>query len=585
MKTGLVRTLGVAAVLVGCSSAANAAEAPVPADATVYELPHYTVTNSLVLPEPESWRYATLPGYEVLSSASEAETQRFLREFQTLQQVIDVTWPVLRRGAAPVPTTLILCGRNPSARAFLNPRGRLVGSYDAFEFQQLDPSDANQPGLRVGRVASRFFADEEHACIVVDLADDSSGLADPYRQFANEYVRQLIGRLDAAAPAWLVEGVASLFGGLEHSEKWIAFGDLGGKQDDFNQLLTAKPSAAASSPLDDPAPQGSSDATPPRPLMSAVGALLPLATMLEATEPQLRSDPKLRALARAFVHLCLYGRGQKYQKPLFVYLSRLQGGAGSEALFHECFGLSTAKMLEELQGYAAFTDYRHVQFRAQKGGGLKPPAPVALRAATPAEIGRIKGEGLLLAGNRDAAFIELLAPYVRHQTDNDLLAALALFELRSELSARAQRGRRLLEIATAGGTTRALAYLELARLRRDEVVGPLNAAQREQVVAPLRHAATLAPPLPAVFELCAVVWSEAAEAPPAEDLALLERGVARFPGRLGLVYHTAQLCAAGGRVKQAAKLAEWGERVAREPRDKERFAQLRAALAGAKTGG
>lgn len=572
-------TRWLASVLCGGStSLALAAELPEVANAIVYELPKYTVTNPLELPAPEAWRYARIPGFEVLSNASDGATQRFLKDFQVMQQVLDITWPVLRRVGTPLPTTLILTTRGRAADAFFHPRGRLVEIAMAFEFQEFDPSDPTQGRGGLSRVASRFYADEEQACIVVNLAEEGSGNADPYRQFYEQYLRYLMSRFDAPMPPWLVEGVASLFAGIDYSEKWIEFGQLGGRKDDFNQLLTPKPAGAPAGDSDDPAPQSQRDDAVPAPLTSGVGAVPALAAMLGASEEQMRGDPKLRILARGFVHLCLYGRGLKYQKPLFVYLSRVKGGAGSEEIFRESFGMTYAQMRDELVGYAAFTDYRHIQFSAQKGRGLTRPDATTLRAATPAEIGRIKGDGLLLAGNRDAALLELLAPYLRKQQDNDLLAALALFELHSESSTRAQRGRKLLEAAVAGGTTRAKAYLELARLRIGEQVGSVDGAQREQVLELLRKAATLPPPLFGVYEQLANLWWETEAKPPSGDLVLLEQGVRRFPGQLGLVYRTARLCADGGRVAQAAAMAEWGERAAREPKDKQRFAELRASL-------
>ncbi len=562
----------------GMASLALAAELPEVANSTVYELPKFTVTNPLELPAPEAWRYTRIPGFEVLSNASDGATQRFLREFQVMQQVLDITWPVLRRASAPLPTTLILTTRGKAADSFLYPRGRLMSSGDAFEFQEFDASDPTQTRGGLNHVASRFYASEEQACIVVNLADEGTGNADPYRQFYEQYLRYLMSRFEAPSPPWLVEGIASLFAGIDYSDKWIEFGQLGGRKDDFNQLLTPKPAETPAGDPDDSASQTQRDDAVPGPLKSGVGAVPALDAMLSATEEQLRADPKLRMFARGFVHLCLYGRGLKYQKPLFVYLGRVKGGAGTQQVFRECFGMSYAQMRDELVGYAAFTDYRHIQFNAQKGQGLTRPEAATLRAATPAEIGRIKGEGLILAGNRDAALLELLAPYVRGQQDNDLLAALALAELQSENRTRVARGRRLLEIATTGGTTRARAYLEIARLRYTEAVGPLEGARREQVLELLRKAAALPPAQEAVYELLADVWSNAADQPPAADVLLLERGAARFPGRLGLVYRTAQLCAANGRVAQAAGMAAWGEKMAAEPRDRQRFAELRASL-------
>lgn len=387
----------VAGALLGAvASMAFASEASETAD-TIYELPKYTVKNPLELPAPESWRYARIPGFEVLSNASDNATQRFLRDFQLLQQVLDITWPVLRRAGSPLPTTLILTSDGEAARPFLRPVGKLVGDIDVFEFEEFDPDDPLRPKRGPSRVSSQLFVNEEQACIVLNLGSEGTGQADPYRQFYDRYVRYLIGRFDAPSPPWLVEGVAGLFAGMDYTDKWIEFGVLGRRDDDFNQRLT--PQAPAADNSADPS-------LVPPPLVSPLGTFPSLAAMLTATEDQLRGDLRLRTLAQAFVHMCLYGRGLKYQKPLFAYLSRVKGGPGTEEIVRECFGMSIAQLQAELQGYSAFTDYRHVQFRAQKGRRLALPPDVALRVATPAEIGRIKGDGLMLAGSSHVAFLE-----------------------------------------------------------------------------------------------------------------------------------------------------------------------------------
>lgn len=51
------------------------------ADQPIIELPKFEVTDSRVLPAPEKWRYAAIPGFEVLSSISVRATTRFVKDF------------------------------------------------------------------------------------------------------------------------------------------------------------------------------------------------------------------------------------------------------------------------------------------------------------------------------------------------------------------------------------------------------------------------------------------------------------------------------------------------------------------------
>jgi hypothetical protein len=562
--------LAWAGPLVVCTGLA--ADLPPPSAPEVLELPKLTVTNVRQLPKPESWRYTKIPGVEVLSNASNSSTQRFVKDFQMLQQVIDATWPGTRSAAAVLPTTVILYGRGEGARAFLKPKGTLVGDDEVIEFQPVDAED-EEAAERRGRIASRFLGDEEAACIVVDLYQGAGGLTDPYRQFYGEYVRYLMTRLDAPAPPWLVEGVVRLYSGLDFTKDWIHFAQVGDgsgghRIGDFNMILGRAPLAAGSRPTDFAATRPL-----PSPGVYGGGAFPSLAEMLQA--PRIL-EVRQRALAHAFVHMCLYGRGQRYQKAFFTYLERLKGGTGTPALFEECFGMSIRKMQDELVGYVSFTDYKMITLRAKKGGGLVIPPPAVLRDATQAEVGRIKGQGLILARQPDAARLEFIAPYVRGMQDADLVAALGLYELSD---GRTDRGRKFLESAVAGRTTRAKAYVELARLRYAAAgARTLDEKQREAVLAPLRLAGGLPPPLVDGCELMVKLWSESSEKPPAGDLVLMEAGARRFSRNLGLVYQTAQLLSEGGRVAQAAELADWGQKAAREAKDRERFAQLRATL-------
>src|SRR5581483_6449180 len=48
----------------------------------IIELPKFVVTDSRELPPPESWRYATIPGFEILTNASDRTTQRLIKDFE-----------------------------------------------------------------------------------------------------------------------------------------------------------------------------------------------------------------------------------------------------------------------------------------------------------------------------------------------------------------------------------------------------------------------------------------------------------------------------------------------------------------------
>ena len=533
------RSLLLAALLAAapCLPAAAPPAAPGP----VVELPVFEVSDSRVLPPPEEWRYAEIPGFEILSRLSERETRRFVADFLLLQQVIEIIMPGLTRGQVAVPTALILCGRGRGFDEFLPVRDRA----ERFAMNSL------------------FLQNPERAAIVVDFAlqelrfsDAETVESDPYRSFYIEYFRHLIRRqLAQAPPAWFEEGLVQLFGAIDFSRETITFGQIGDgfgaeKLGDFNQVLSRK-------------------------------ALVPLGEMLRTEGPRQRTR-YWKAQCYAFVHLCLYGNNRKYQKPFLQFVTRLGTEPLSEQLFKECFNRTYRQMALEIRSHCEFTVYNATRFQAKKGEALPPPPPVELRAAADADVGRIKGEVLRLGGHGDSARNALIAPYVRGERDPRLLAALGLDELEA---GRRDRARRFLEAAAQAGAVRARAHVELARLRLEEVrqrpgapAGRLDEAQVTAVLTPLFAALKQPPPLAAAYGLIAETWMQSAVPPQAEHLAVVIEGLNRFPRDLVLLQQAALLAHRRGFPTEAKAMAERGVKLAREPAERERFQLLRPSL-------
>jgi hypothetical protein len=509
----------------------------------IIELPKFIVTDSRVLPLPEAWRYAEIPGFEILSNASARETARFVRDFQMLQEVVSGIWPAARLATPVVPTSLVLCARGNSFDVFL-------------------PSNAVRESLQMN---SLFLQDDERVAIVIDFAlndlqlgDGTTEASDPYRAFYLQYFRFLIRRMSVQPPPpWLEEGLVQLFASVDFNKKMIDFAKIGdgfggANSGDFNQRLAQR-------------------------------GLVPMATLFAAVRPSQDEAPFWDSQAYEFVHLCLYGVGKRYQKPFLQFVSRAGQEPVTEAMFKECFGMSYKEMELELRSYADFTAYQYIQFRAKKGTkGLDEPPAIQLRDATDAEVGRIKGEALRLAGNADAAHNALIAPYIRGSRDPQLLAALGLSEL---ASGQTDRARKFLEAAAKAKAVRARAYLELARLRyaaaeaqSADGKGPLNAEQTAQVLQPLFTARTQPPPMREMYEFVLDVWAHSTRVPTRADYDLLLDGARAFPRQLPLIYRTAEFGIQYGFTGDAAKLVEHGLKYAPTPEGKELFAQLKTRL-------
>ncbi len=531
----IVRSLAAGLLL---AAAVRAAEPPpTPAPGEVVELPKFEVTDSRILPPPERWHYAQIPGFEILSSISERETKRFVRDFLVLQEALDVLMPAISHEDIAVPTSLILCGRGDGLNRFM-------------------PVDR---GDDVYRTNSLFFPDPERAAIVVDFAltelqlDASTTTgSDPYRGFYKEYFRHLIRRQIAHPPAWFEEGLVQLFAGIDFDRKTITFAEIGsnGRDDEFNQILSQR-------------------------------ALLPFGELFAPEHPT--NDPFWAAEAYAFVHMCLYGRGHIYQAAFINFVSSLATEEPTEGRFKECFHKSYSQMETELRGYLGFTDHKYIQMRAKKGQSLPDPPAVDLRDATEAEAGRITGGALRLGGHTTEAHLALIAPYIRGSRDPQLLAALGLDE---RLSEHDDRARKFLEAAASAKVVRPRAYLELARLRYAAIKPPgddggqpkLTRAQVADVLAPLAVGRTQPPPLAEMYELTAEVWSHSAQPPTRADLAVINHGVTIFSRRPLLLARAADLNLHYGDPGDARKIIEFGLRVLPNSGERMVLEQLRDEL-------
>jgi hypothetical protein len=576
----LVLSLALFAAPALCLRAQDTAAAA--AASPVVELPKFVVTDTRELPPPEAWRYAEITGFEILSNASDKATRRLIKDFDQFKEALALVWPIPNRTG--VPTSLILCGKG--------------AKFDGFV-----PAGKSGPDRAT---ASLFLKNREQTAIIIDLQSttlnilatdtandaatgtDSSLISVEHdKQLYREYVHFLLSRSEPRLPAWLEEGMAQIIMAMKVDPNHIVFGKL----EDPNTVSAQAGAVAAMNALtaaDDPdglqiagAPAEDRDfnaalqrrALVPFPKFFAVTADSP-----EAINPL--GNNVWAKQSYAFVHMCLYGRGKRYQKAFGTFLMRLGKEPITEELFKECFKMDYKKMLLELRGYIDFTDYQHQEY-VLKGAGLTSGAPLALRDATESEVGRIKGEALALAGHQAKAKAELTAPYIRGEREPKLLAALGLYD---RVNGEETRARKFIEAATAAKVVRPRAYLELARFRyADALAKPGAGAQfsPEQVAAitgPLLVARLQPPSLPEVYELMTETWVRSATPPKKEDVVYLVEGVRLFPGRLKMLYAAAGLSAQAGMLDVAHAFTDYGIKVALDAKAKGLFEALKATL-------
>lgn len=553
----------------------------------VVELPKMVVTDSRELPPPEAWRYAEIPGFEILSNASDQSTRRLLKDFDLFRQALGLIWPVPNRSS--VPMALILCGKG--------------GKFDAFV------PDGKSSAERA--LASLFLKGREQTAIVIDLESTSLAILNPDaafdtaatgtdsslvavdhdKQLYREYVHFLLSKSEPRLPAWFEEGMAQIVMAMKVDKKSIVFGRIESANTVSAEAALVAATNAGAADAESEAPALAGAPAEDRDFNAALltRSLVPLDAFFavahdapEAINPL--GDNVWAKQCYAFVHMCLYGRGKRYQKPFATLLVRASKEPVTEALFKECFGMDYKKMRSELRNYIEFTDYEHQEF-VIKGGGLTEAPPLNLRDATPGEVGRIKGEALALGGHPDRARTELVAPYIRGERDPRLLASLGLFDHTAGDDVRA---RKFLEAATTAKVARPRAYLELARFRfADATAKPgagtqFSAEQVNGVIAPLLTARLQLPALPEVYELMADAWTSSAVPPRSDDVVLLIEGARLFPGRLKLVYEVAGLSLQAGMLDVAHTMADHGLKFSPDAKSRAMFEKLKASLPPAK---
>ncbi len=541
----------------------------------VLQLPTYTVTTERELPPPEQWFYSRIDGFEVLSNASENKSRDLLNNFQEFTHALNLVWPGMTSRTG-VPAALIICGRGDKFAAFRPPPAAvtdkaLVSLTLRSREQAAIVLDAQTKVLNLataeGSASPVAFADE-----IPEGSGGDPGLAvDAYRQLHREYIRFLLSGWESPSPAWLSEGLAQIFMAMEVTESSITLG----KVEDPKLVPDARADGRA-------APREDRDFN----AALARKQLMPMTEMFAvASDSEVALNPLGATWAKqcyAFVHWGLYGDNGSHQKEFFTFISRLEREPRSEAMFKDCFKQSYRDMLFTLRRYIEMTRYKVAGLKAEKGQKIPFPPPPVVREATQAEIGRIHGDTLILAGRSTDARAALVTAYRRGERDPALLAALGLVEL---AAGDQERARKFLEAAAAAKAVRPRAYLALSRLRLAEslakpqgAAGKLSPAQAASVLGPLFIACDQPPAVPEVYELMADAWAHIATPPTAGHLAAIDQGVKLFPRQATLVYRAAELRAHNGFPAEAHSLVRLGLRVAPDATTRTRFEQLQATL-------
>ncbi|MDI1247473.1 MAG: hypothetical protein PSV13_01195 [Lacunisphaera sp.] len=484
----------------------------------VVELPPFVVTGFVIGPP---WRYAEIPGYEILSQCSDDETREIVAALWRGPQLV---LPPALRPHFSLPMTVVLFNQPPLTQA---------GNPQTFGSVQR-PAEM---GRHWTNLIKRSLDDRESYAL--NLWPGSFNQTSAFRFD----ICTLLRRRAPATPLWLKEGLFGGFGLYREGVYWRP-----GEEERIVPVATwcsLEETRQARNLVDIARKRLSPGGRELAP--SSLAPFIPaLPDLIERTPPA-ADDPSLDRWAAGtalFVRWGIYGRRPEEVGQFWRFVERTCAEPATEALFQECFGRSYASVHAELSWYLAVAVREEA---TAPPDGMLPLPRFNLRAATVAEIARLRGEWERMEAAALAPRFPDLAKQYREQAartfargyktkegreDPRLQASLGLLALETEQFTVAAQ---FLEAAVARQVPGPLPYLEAARLRwaigRLDDSAVLSPEARPGVIALLLQAELQGPPLASVYLLLARAVAQAG--PPTPDqAAALERGRRFFPRRV-----------------------------------------------------
>jgi hypothetical protein len=551
------------------SAAATSRSAPalVRPDDPVVKLPPMLVEeNAARLP----WRYAQLPGVELLTVCDDDVSTEFAETHFKLNQLLAVILPERFQAHSSVPDSIILFDED-----LRKARSREVIA----DMLQQQHANAEAAGVALPGRSGQFMPNVRVSD--VDATAVFTAIKPTERRitfsFTPDRIAFVLERRAPVLPGWFVDGMRAFYEQVKLGDDAIAVQRAEWSGD------TIDPASGVTREL-------------PR-------QLLPLEQVLTRIRPKpdehALEDELWRAESALFVRWAVARNPNGAREALWRFLDRLDREPLSEALFRECFGFGFAEADQQLAAYLPVALREELTLMPPR---LERPPRLEFRPATEAEIARIRGDWERMEiGYVRKRFPELLPKYIdqargtlarayrRGVHEPELLAILGLLEIDA---GRPEAARGWLEQAVQSHVARPRAYVELAKLRYNDRLTaaanrPFDDAAIRSIIGPIRGGAQLQPPLVEAAALMADVWTHRATPPTAAELAELNALATNFPQVAPLVFRVIYLDGINHDVPAAQRLADagWMHAVDRETREK--FGRVRhdlAALAAAQSG-
>jgi hypothetical protein len=568
--------------------------------APVVALPPFVVTDEMA-----GWRYARIPGSEILSRCSDRITAELIAQDYSLHELLKLMLPARLQFRSVVPTTFLYFserGGSPVSNDLLNSLQRRAKEMEA---RPLKADGRQQDDLKFERLPNYTFRDQDAESTFCVW---SEGNDDPFQLMLEPaYIRFLLTNRAPSLPPWFIEGMLKVYDHVTmRTSRSLEQDTLPGDPDD-SYSITFHPMTWVSADL--------TRALLKNPRMKV--ELLPLADLF-SDRPMAVRDRARSSLNRAdaiqpgipdwlarqydytdnlrlseaawFIRWALNGEEPR-RRSMWNFVERASTGHVSEAMFRECFGLGYREMETEFRDYLSHAVGGSFTLRPEKYPELD---PIEMADATDAQLSRIKGDfnRLEIAYVR-ARYPELTSKYVDQarrtlhraydagERDPRLLAELGLCECDAGNDAAA---RPYLELAVRANVMRPRAYCELARIRfaafrADDAKARITPEQRDAILAPLLAMQALKPAFAEGYELMAEAWIQSGTTPDQAQLARLEAGLALFPRQGRLILSVALIQASQGRLREALALVVRGLQVTEDSLTRARLLELQGILA------
>ena len=529
----------------------------------------------------QPWRYAQMPGFEILARCSDRTTRDLAEAHYRLHHLLELLLPERLQLAFAIPRVLIFYDEDlqsaASREVIASMLQRAEKAAPPVELLRVEPGQFALRGPYVPSLTARrinFLPNlrlwDKDAMSVFALVREGAFDTDRL-MLTRDYVSYLLLNRAPELPWWFVGGVLGLYDQVEYDTGSLTLDPIVWISEKQTDALKRDPKTA-------PAP-------------------VPLAEFFTRVPPH--STPEEEARRQVWISQCallvrwaLDGRTPEQREAFWDFVDQAASGV-TPAAFERCFGIDFATADAQLAAYLPTAVRKSITLRPAHP--VKAPT-ITLRNASEAEIARIKGDWERLevgfVRSRMPAYADKYLEQARrtlhHGYDSDahnprLLAVLGLCESDAGDEADA---RKFLEAAAQLGPLRPRAAYELARLRFAEAEaapagadGRLSVAQINKILTPVFAVREQAPALPEIYDLIAQVWERSAYQPTQLHLGVLYEGVCIFPRRSQLVYRTAALYTDRGYAAEAAKLIRLGLMVATDDAEHERFTQLQTKLA------